>query len=188
MPVDAFIWFRPAEGSGMVKPRGETTDLFFNKFDAFELKDFSFGIENKSTVGSATSGAGGGKAQFNEFTIKKTTDQASPVFYRNCALGAHYECVQLAIRKAGGGGQGDKGGTAGSPYMVFNFATVFTTKIDWSGPGDEGPEESITFAYGALQVGYAKQATTGKMEKFQFTDWSVLTNTAKFPTTNKEEF
>ena len=27
---------------------------------------------------------------------------------------------------------------------------LFTTKIDWSGPGDEGPEESITFVYGTV--------------------------------------
>jgi hypothetical protein len=26
-------------------------------------------------------------------------------------------------------------------FLTFKFDTVFTTKIDWSGPGDEGPEE-----------------------------------------------
>ena len=33
---------------------------------------------NKAAIGSATRGAGAGKTKFNEFTIKKTTDQASP--------------------------------------------------------------------------------------------------------------
>lgn len=32
----------------------------------------------KGGIGSATSGAGGGKIKFSEFTIKKTTDMASP--------------------------------------------------------------------------------------------------------------
>jgi Ca2+-binding RTX toxin-like protein len=41
------------------------------------------------------------------------------------------------------------GGTIGSDTF-----TVFTTKIDWSGPGDEGPEESITFVFGELGVDY----------------------------------
>jgi hypothetical protein len=36
--------------------------------------------------------------------------------------------------------------------MTYTFETVFTTKIDWSGPGDEGPEESIAFVYGKLVV------------------------------------
>jgi hypothetical protein len=39
---------------------------------AFEIKDFSFGVENPTTIGSATSGAGAGKAKFNEFEITKT--------------------------------------------------------------------------------------------------------------------
>src|SRR5262249_44115972 len=46
------------------------------KNGAFEIKDFSFGVENPTTIGSAT-GGGAGKIKFNEFTIKKTTDQAS---------------------------------------------------------------------------------------------------------------
>src|SRR5262245_54118469 len=47
---------------------------------ALEIKDFSFSIENP-TIGSATGGAGAGKIKFNEFTIKKTTDSASPAFF-----------------------------------------------------------------------------------------------------------
>jgi hypothetical protein len=38
---------------------------------AFEIKDFSFGVENPTTIGSATGGAGTGKISFNEFNIKK---------------------------------------------------------------------------------------------------------------------
>ena len=48
---------------------------------AFEIKDFSFGIENPTTIGSATGGAGAGKIKFNEFSITKTTDSASPNFF-----------------------------------------------------------------------------------------------------------
>jgi type VI secretion system secreted protein Hcp len=48
---------------------------------AFEIKDFSFGIENPTTIGSATGGAGAGKIKFNEFSITKTTDTASPNFF-----------------------------------------------------------------------------------------------------------
>ena len=37
----------------------------------------AFGIENPTTIGSATGGAGAGKIKFNEFTIKKLSDQAT---------------------------------------------------------------------------------------------------------------
>jgi len=48
------------------------------KTKAFEIKDFSFGVENPTTIGSATKGAGAGKIKLNELTIRKTTDTASP--------------------------------------------------------------------------------------------------------------
>jgi type VI secretion system secreted protein Hcp len=69
---------------------------------AFEIKDFSFGVENPTTIGSATGGAGAGKVTFSELTIKKTTDSASPVFFKNLVSGNHYKQVTLTMRKAGG--------------------------------------------------------------------------------------
>ncbi len=124
----------------------------------FEIKDFSFGVENPTTIGSATGGAGAGKVKFNEFTIKKTSDSASPAFFKNLVAGAHYKKVTLTVRKAGGDAS-----TAGQPFHTFTFGTVFTTKIDWSGPGDEGPEESITFVYGKLSVEYQPQNPDGTL-------------------------
>lgn len=35
-------------------------------------------IRNAAGIGSATGGAGAGKVKFNEFTIKKTSDKATP--------------------------------------------------------------------------------------------------------------
>src|SRR5215510_12248864 len=147
MAVDAFIWFeKPGAGAAKL-PEGETLDKTYSKKKAFEIKDFSFGVENPTTIGSATGGAGAGKIKFNEFTIKKTTDKASPLFFKNCCMGAHYQTVIIAMRKAG-----RNAATSGKEFLRFKFETVFTTKIDWSGPGDEGPEESITFVFGKLGI------------------------------------
>jgi len=130
MAVDAFIMFQKASTGS--EPEG------------FVIKDFSFGVENPTTIGSATGGAGAGKVKFNEFTIKRTSDKASPTFFKNCCAGAHYKTVIIEMRKAGG-----DPAASGKAFLRFKFDTVFTTKIDWSG-GDEGPEESITFVYGKL--------------------------------------
>ncbi len=35
----------------------------------FEINDFSFGVENPTTIGSAAGGAGAGKVKFSEFTF-----------------------------------------------------------------------------------------------------------------------
>jgi type VI secretion system secreted protein Hcp len=138
MAVDAFITFEKASVGS--EPEG------------FEIEDFSFGIENPTTIGSATGGAGAGKIKFNEFTIKKTADRASATFFKNCCAGAHYKSVIIHIRKAGGDPAASR-----KEFLRFKFGTVFTTKIDWSGPGDEGPEESITFVYGKLAVKFIPQ-------------------------------
>jgi type VI secretion system secreted protein Hcp len=152
MAVDAFIWFENPGVGGV--PMGETFDKTYKPKNAFEIKDFSFGVENPTTIGSATGGAGAGKIKFNEFTIKKTTDQASALFFKNCCTGSHYANVVIEMRKAGGSAD-----VAGKAFLRFKFGTVFTTKIDWSGPGDEGPEETITFVYGKLGVTYWLQTT-----------------------------
>ena len=158
MAVDAFIWFAPAM-DGMLAPKGETKDSKYSKTSpnpAFEIKDFSFGIENPTTIGSATGGAGSGKVKFNEFTVKKTSDGASCAFFQNCCAGAHYSSVTIEMRKSGGDPN-----SSGKAFLRFTFGTVFTTKIDWSGPGDEGPEETITFVYGQLGVAYWPQKSDG---------------------------
>lgn len=169
MAVDAFIWFdKPGVGD---QPEGESLDKFFSAKKAFEIKDFSFGVENPTTVGSATGGAGAGKIKFNEFTIKRTTDKSSPLFFKNCCIGTHYGEVNIAIRKSGG----DKDAT-GKPFVEFKFGTVFTTKIDWSGPGDEGPEESVTFVFGQFGVRYTVQKASGDVGDQKWEGWDQVQN------------
>jgi hypothetical protein len=82
------------------------------------------------------------------------TDKPSPVFFKNCCTGSHYKQVVITMRKAGGDPS-----SAGKEFLRFKFGTVFTTKIDWSGPGDEGPEESITFVYDKVGVRYIPMGT-----------------------------
>lgn len=136
--VDAFIWFDGISG--------ETKDPAHKGW--FEIKDFSFGAENPTTIGSATGGAGAGKVKFNEFTIKKMPDTASPVLQRALATGRPFRTVKIQMRKAGGDF---------NQFMDYNFSNVFVSKVNWSGPGDEGPEESITFVYGKLETRYMPQ-------------------------------
>ena len=67
----------------------------------FEIDSFSFGVENPTTIGSATGGAGAGKAKFNEFHVMKSTDKASPVLFLKCASGAHLKEAVLTCRLGG---------------------------------------------------------------------------------------
>jgi hypothetical protein len=48
----------------------------------FEIKDFSFDIEQTLNIGSQSTGAGAGKARFNPFSITRNIDVASPNLFR----------------------------------------------------------------------------------------------------------
>ena len=48
-----------------------------------QLRDFT--VENPTTIGSSSGGAGAGKAVLQPFTITKTVDTASPSFFKNAA-------------------------------------------------------------------------------------------------------
>ena len=123
----AATWFLTLES-----PAGQTQTI--------ELQDFNLGGETPATIGSATGGAGAGKIKFNEFTIKKTTDAASPDFFRNCVAGAHYKKVTLAMRKSGGDPSG-----AGKPAPRYILYDVVVTNAN---AADHGAK----FSFGRSEV------------------------------------
>ncbi len=77
--------------------QGESVDRDFPQ--AIEIESFSFGAENVTTIGSATGGAGAGKAKFQEFTIEKAVDSTTPRFLKTLAMGTHFANVELIARR-----------------------------------------------------------------------------------------
>ncbi len=55
--------------------------------EAIEVHSFELGVENPTTIGSVSGGAGVGKAKFQEFTITKPVDSTSPHFFKRLATG-----------------------------------------------------------------------------------------------------
>ena len=54
---------------------------------------------------------------------------------------------------------------------------MFVTKIDWSGgAGEEAPEETVVFKYGAMGVQYIRQKPDGTGDVPMQGMWSVVTN------------
>ena len=159
MPFDAFLKIDTVKGeSADAKHKGE-----------IDILNFHWGLTNAASIGSATSGAGSGKVKFNEFTIIKQTDAATPALFKACATGAHFPNATLVIRKAGG---------TQLEYLTMKFSTVFVVGIKSRGPdspllpgagklkdatqGDNQlPTEEITFVYGKLQVQYQPQGSDG---------------------------
>ena len=98
-------------------------------------------------------------------------DTLSPSLYLISARGAHFDKVQVFIRKTGGATPAPK------PYLVYGLNMVFISKIDWSvSEGDEQPLERLTFAYGGLALGYYPQKPDGTFGTRKAAAWSQVTN------------
>jgi type VI secretion system secreted protein Hcp len=133
---------------------------------AIDVESYSWSVENPTTIGSATSGAGAGKAKFNEFTITKKIDEASPLLFKQMSTGTHSPTATLKLYKAAE----SKGGA----YVTYTFKTMFISKIDHSGGAPEQPQEQVTFVYGAVTLDAA--GPTGKSAKF---GWNQILNKAE---------
>jgi type VI secretion system secreted protein Hcp len=177
MAVDAFLQFTKKGNAQEIK--GETQDAYFKNPKeggpaAFELQTWTFSAANPASIGSATMGAGSGKATFEPFTVTKNIDIASPFLFKTCCAGGHYDELTLWIRKAG---QDTK--SAGGPYLQWKFAMAFISKLTWT-HGDPMPTEEVTFVYGAVQFSYKVQQKTGDMKDGSHYEWSQVLNTKEF--------
>ena len=138
---------------------------------AVEIRSFSLGVENATTIGSATGGAGTGKIKLNELYNEKSVDTLSPSLYSLSARGGHLAKMQLFVRKTGGATSAPK------PYLTYGFAPVFVTSIDWgASEGDDLPVERVTFAYGSLALGYYAQKPDGTLGAKKMATWNQVTN------------
>ena len=170
MATGNFLIFPTAAQSstGPLLPVGESQDPTHK--GAIEVQAFAFGIENPTTIGSTSGGAGAGKAKFDELAITKSVDTASPILFEAAAQGVHFPQMLLKIRKAGSTSQPD--------YLIYDFRMVFVTKIEWTGGGGgDAPEEMVTLVYGAMEISYAPQSATGAFGNPIIKDWSQITNT-----------
>jgi type VI secretion system secreted protein Hcp len=165
MAFDAFMWL---EG-GDPEAKGETQDSGYKDKGAFELYSFSWGASNPTTIGSASGGAGAGKVSISSFNIMKRSDAASPILFLNCAKGKHFTAGHVVLRKAGG---------TAVEYLTYDFDEVYVESIQWSGSsgGDDTPTESVSFAFGKVEIKYVPQKGKGEQGTAIPASWDVRTN------------
>jgi type VI secretion system secreted protein Hcp len=150
---------------------GESTSAGYVK--CMEIFNFSLGAANPVTIGSASTGAGGGKAILQPFSFTKKTDSSSPKLYQACVTGAHLATGSVQLRKAGG--------ASALPYLTYGFKVIFIESVSWSGStgGDDSPTEHVSAAFGTLTVDYQAQDNTGaKIGGEVHGGWNVQTNSA----------
>src|SRR3954469_7492785 len=138
--TDYFMRIDPGPGNTQIA--GESQDVNFpGKQGYIAIKSFSYGVENATTIGSQTGGAGTGKATFNELAIEKDVDSTSPQIFQALAQGQHFNGVEIIARKAGAP-------TSATPSRYY-FSLAFPTSDEQNGnSGDETTQQKLTFNYG----------------------------------------
>lgn len=168
MAFDAFMYI---EG-GNPKCEGETTDKKYKDKKAFEIYSFSWGASNPNTIGSYGGGAGGGKVQMSPIAVSKKSDRASSSLFLNCCKGTHFDKGTIVLRKAGGDNPVE--------FITYEFTELFVDSIHWAGgTGQEECSESVTFAFGKVDIKYTPQDEKGKAGTPVPASWDVRNNTGK---------
>lgn len=167
MAYDAFMWLT----GGNPEAKGESTDATYKSKSAFEIYSFSWGASNPVTIGSQSTGSGGGKVSISSFNVMKKTDSASPALFLNCAKGQHFTTANVVLRKAGG---------TQMVYLEYTFSEVFVESVQWSGSagGDDTPTESVSFAFGKVDLKYTPQKEKGDPGTAIPATWDLRANTA----------
>ena len=145
-----------------------------------QLESWSWSATNRGS--SATgSGAGQGKVQFEDFSIRKTVDSASPKLMLACAQGQHIKSAVLTCRKAGKEQQ---------EYLKLSFSDVLVssfqnaTSYSFSGSGDQSPVpseaaspvETFSLNFSKIEYGYKEQKADGTLGGAIQAHWSVKDN------------
>jgi type VI secretion system (T6SS) effector Hcp len=87
---------------------------------------FSFEASNTTTIGSATGGAGAGKAKIADIEVLKDIDALTLRTLQDVFAGSHEQTVEVVLF--------DPGTT--TPRTTFTFQTVFFTESTQTGPDD----------------------------------------------------
>jgi type VI secretion system secreted protein Hcp len=146
MAFDAFLKLEGVEGSATRK--GYENQIF--------LDSFSWGAHNPTSVVGSGHGAGAGRVEISHFSVTKKTDKSSPKLFQACCTGKHFPKAILTILKAGGENPVD--------YLKYEMETLFVSDFQESGAsngGDDIPVETISFAFGKVNMLFTEQKPDG---------------------------
>ena len=132
--------------------KGESTDAKHK--DEIEVLSFSWGVTNGATIGPG-SGAGAGKATFQDLSIVHTIDKASPLLLKACATGQHLKEATITHRKAGKGQQ---------EYLIIKMNDVIITGVSLSDSSGGAGSENVTMAFAKVDFEYKPLNSSGSLD------------------------
>ena len=130
--------------------KGESTDGVHK--GEVEVLAWSWGVSQSGTMHVGT-GGGAGKANFQDVSITKYVDRASPALWKHVATGSHVPEAVLVVRKAGG---------TPLEYIRITMKECLITSISTGGSGGEDRlTENISINFARVQLDYVPQKEDG---------------------------
>ncbi len=153
---------------------GESQDAnYLGSAGWIEIFSFSWGASNPTNIGVG-SGAATGRVSISSFNVMKKFDVSSPTLFNQCCGGKHFTGAQVVLTKAGG--------DVKKPveFIKYTFEEVFVESIQWSGSagGDDTPTESVSFAFGKVDIEYEEQKSDGTAGAKPKGSWDLRKKTA----------
>ena len=163
MAVDMFIKI------GDIK--GESRDTKYNGKDGWiDILAWSWGAANSGSTHMG-SGSGAGKASFQDISITKYIDKASPDLLRSTAKGTHHDTAKLIVRKAG---------DMPLDYLIIEMEDVMITGYSTGGSGGEDRlTENVSINFDWFKVKYTEQLKSGGAGATPDFQWSIASQGEK---------
>jgi type VI secretion system secreted protein Hcp len=141
-----------------------------------EILSISMGLENQTTIGGTSGGAGSGKATFNPIVMTKRVDTTTPPLTMALVSGGRYDTVTFDFFMSGA-----PQAKASGPIYTIACKMVFVSKIQQSvSQGDDIIIEEITLQYGAIQIKSKPLNKDGTLGKEVIMQWSKVKNNNSF--------
>jgi type VI secretion system secreted protein Hcp len=145
---------------------GESVDA--SKSGEIDILAWSWGGSQSGDMHSG-GGGGAGKASFQDISITKYLDIASPILLEKMSTGEHFPGDSiLTVRKAGG---------SQLEYMILTLTDCMVTSYSTGGSGGEDRlTENVTFSFAKFKVKYTKQDESGAASGFEEFTFNIKKN------------
>jgi type VI secretion system secreted protein Hcp len=129
------------------------------------LDGFSFEVGNTVTLGSATTGAGAGKASLKGLVVELPPSEASLLLFKKAASGAHFKRGVLTVRLPSG-------------ILSLVLDTVFVSSFSESADvGDaEAVRDRVTLTAGSVKFLFTPQSAQGTLGAPVSVSWNRVKN------------
>jgi type VI secretion system secreted protein Hcp len=127
---------------------------------------FSWG-ETQSASPASGGGGGAGKVSLGPLSVTALTSKASPPLLLACASGQHLKSATLTGRRGAG--------KAALEFLTFSLSDVLVAAYEVSA-ADDTPMDSVSLAFGKIQVEYHEQKADGTVGAVTKAGWDVKAN------------